>query len=113
MNKKKIITMAHVRKAVSIIASEKMPKGIGYRQTNFCGTSCCVLGHAGLIAGRYSTQDMVKGNLKVSDDAANIGHSWRSDPQNDLRRGIGILIMDGESSPDDFQKCFKKHKKKK
>jgi hypothetical protein len=56
----KKVTMAHIKKAVKDIAKGKESHGEAksFDQSQWCGTSCCVLGHAWAIAGNGFSQDL-------------------------------------------------------
>ena len=63
MDKTKRINLSHVRTAFEIIkenGKKYEETNIGYRQESFCGTSCCLWGHAALVAGRYTAKEFSK-----------------------------------------------------
>ncbi len=120
MNKDKKITVAHVRKAVKLIKDEEaedyVQNNIGYDQAEWCGTSCCVMGHAGLIAGRYTLRDMTFnggiGTKTARKDAEKTAIEWE-ESANELKHDLGRRMCDSRTGPEDFDEVFEKHAKKK
>ena len=45
------ITLEHLREALRRVQAGELPEGHGYDQGNWCGTSCCLWGHAHVVAG--------------------------------------------------------------
>jgi len=95
----KVPTLDHVRKALKIArrGGWKKYRGldvkVGYRQSSWCGTSCCVWGHALLLAG----------NMEVagSEQAAyNLAYAALKVFGNRSKRNKALSIMMNCSSPE-------------
>lgn len=67
----KVPTMGHVRKAIDIAKKGghkyKGIKGrITYDQNRWCGTSCCVFGHALILAGNKNAAEKGNGDMVIT-----------------------------------------------
>ncbi len=121
MNESKHITLRHIKRALAVIISgEKkyagVVKAIEYEQGNYCGTACCLMGHAALIAGRYTAKEFVDEQKKYgregygpifSDIADENRRFCRTKGKNRrFRLALHQLMRRGTTKIKDFIDCF-------
>ncbi len=99
-SKTKKITLKHVKQAIKDIYSGKDRHGElnSYNQETFCGTSCCIFGHANAIAGnkpfkeRYKALDAYEANQRKQ--------------RTQLGKRLYMLMGSGRATINDFVKLL-------
>ena len=113
MNKSKKITLDHVRKALRIIKKGGKKYGrtiVKYDQENYCGTACCLWGHAALVAKRCTVREITKdADGIVYSDLVRQRWAWR-DGKSKLKKELARLMKNGTTKIEQFEKAFRFHK---
>ena len=98
MDLSKEITIEDVRQVLDIIKADGKKYGeinISYNQATFCGTSCCLWGHASIVAGRYTAKDFFDAQEK-----------FEFLSQSEIHDDLGLRLTDWAHSEDELKEAL-------
>jgi len=113
MNLEKEITVDHVRQALEIIkdgGKDYNGQRVNYSQPNFCGTACCLWGHASIVAGRYTAEEIYKSEYYglTHDELSRHLGEWE-DSEDELKVELADAMDHPVFTPEHFQAIFDEH----